>query len=290
MVALLLLISFLQDTFKQLLDLSTKARNAYAEMVRKFQQELEAANAASAARMAKHRHHMGHNRNLSGCSAISFSSVISEPISENYPNPEPEVDSQGREIEPDTVATETSYSSSAYPGTQQGSQPPSRSLSVTGTGSVISNSTDDTIHKEEKDGGSSVGKDYVMSETSSRTLTAGEGEQDLEEERGMGAVDKEELDELEAGLDDHDHDHDDEEEDEEEEEDEDAEVIKTDILLPEDGPPEQRVADWVAEAQQCIEILKVSDDGAEEDQAEDRQKDKSGSSRSSPVQPEQANA
>ncbi|GFR70738.1 selenocysteine insertion sequence-binding protein 2-like [Elysia marginata] len=43
--------------------------------------------------------HMGHSRTPSGCSAISFtSSVLSEPISENFPHAEPEVDSKGYEI------------------------------------------------------------------------------------------------------------------------------------------------------------------------------------------------
>ena len=43
--------------------------------------------------------HMGHSRTPSGCSAISFtSSVLSEPISENYPHAEPETDSKGYEI------------------------------------------------------------------------------------------------------------------------------------------------------------------------------------------------
>lgn len=45
--------------------------------------------------------HMGHSRTPSGCSAISFtSSVLSEPISENYPHAEPETDSKGYEIVP----------------------------------------------------------------------------------------------------------------------------------------------------------------------------------------------
>ncbi len=43
--------------------------------------------------------HMGHSRTPSACSAISFSSsILSEPISENYPHSEPETDSRGYEI------------------------------------------------------------------------------------------------------------------------------------------------------------------------------------------------
>lgn len=43
--------------------------------------------------------HLGHSRTPSACSAISFiSSILSEPISENYPQSEPETDSRGYEI------------------------------------------------------------------------------------------------------------------------------------------------------------------------------------------------
>ena len=46
--------------------------------------------------------HMGHSRTPSGCSVISFtSSILSEPISENYPHSEPETDNRGYEIEKD---------------------------------------------------------------------------------------------------------------------------------------------------------------------------------------------
>lgn len=43
--------------------------------------------------------HMGHSRTPSGASVLSFtSSILSEPISENYPHSEPETDSKGYEI------------------------------------------------------------------------------------------------------------------------------------------------------------------------------------------------
>lgn len=48
--------------------------------------------------------HMGHSRTPSGCSVISFtSSILSEPISENYPHSEPETDHRGYEIEKDDI-------------------------------------------------------------------------------------------------------------------------------------------------------------------------------------------
>ena len=44
--------------------------------------------------------HYGHSRTPSGCSVLSFtSSILSEPISENYPYSEPETDKYGNEIE-----------------------------------------------------------------------------------------------------------------------------------------------------------------------------------------------
>ena len=87
---------YFKEFYKNLLDLTQSARDNYNAMIRQFQQELEVAT--TAVPFSKHRHHLGHYRNLSGCSGISFSSVISEPISEDYPDPEPEVDSRGNEI------------------------------------------------------------------------------------------------------------------------------------------------------------------------------------------------
>lgn len=75
------------------MDLSAKARKAYQEMVAAVERE---ANEIAKKQLFMH---MGHSRTPSACSAISFtSSILSEPISENYPMSEPE--SEARPHEP----------------------------------------------------------------------------------------------------------------------------------------------------------------------------------------------
>lgn len=68
-----------QGLFNQLVSLTEEARKAYKEMVSALEQE-------QAEEALKHDkkvpHHMGHSRNHSAASAISFCSILSEPISE----------------------------------------------------------------------------------------------------------------------------------------------------------------------------------------------------------------
>ena len=96
-----------QENFHALMSLSEKARSQYKEMVALLEKETE--EAALAPRNANTTStiggftqlfpHLGHSRTPSACSAISFtSSILSEPISENYPHSEPETDSRGYEI------------------------------------------------------------------------------------------------------------------------------------------------------------------------------------------------
>lgn len=90
-----------QEHFNQLMNLTEKARQAYKDMVKLMEKEI--ANLPFVSRTAggvpQLYAHMGHSRTPSACSAISFtSSILSEPISENYPHSEPETDSRGYEI------------------------------------------------------------------------------------------------------------------------------------------------------------------------------------------------
>ena len=90
--------------------LRQKAQEAYNDMVSILEQELSElpANIQEQVRAATNGNnsvlpqiftHLGHSRTPSACSAISFtSSILSEPISENYPYSEPETDSRGYEI------------------------------------------------------------------------------------------------------------------------------------------------------------------------------------------------
>ncbi|XP_052438125.1 selenocysteine insertion sequence-binding protein 2-like isoform X3 [Carassius gibelio] len=68
-----------EGLFNQLVSLTEEARRAYKEMVSALEQE-QAEEALK--NVKKVPHHMGHSRNPSAASAISFCSVISEPISE----------------------------------------------------------------------------------------------------------------------------------------------------------------------------------------------------------------
>lgn len=62
-----------------MVELTEEARKAYKDMVAAMEQE-QAEEALK--NVKKVPHHMGHSRNPSAASAISFCSVISEPISE----------------------------------------------------------------------------------------------------------------------------------------------------------------------------------------------------------------
>ncbi|MEE6503122.1 hypothetical protein FKM82_004745 [Ascaphus truei] len=68
-----------ENLFNKLVSLTEEARKAYKDMVASMEQE-QAEEALK--NVKKVPHHMGHSRNPSAASAISFCSVISEPISE----------------------------------------------------------------------------------------------------------------------------------------------------------------------------------------------------------------
>ncbi|XP_063782108.1 selenocysteine insertion sequence-binding protein 2-like [Pseudophryne corroboree] len=68
-----------ESLFNNLVSLTEEARKAYKDMVASMEQE-QAEEALK--NVKKVSHHMGHSRNPSAASAISFCSVISEPISE----------------------------------------------------------------------------------------------------------------------------------------------------------------------------------------------------------------
>lgn len=96
-------IFFLQENFRTLVQLTEKAREQYREMIVQIEKEIaEHPPRVSVPGVPHIFAHMGHSRTPSGCSVISFtSSILSEPISENYPHSEPETDNRGYEIEKD---------------------------------------------------------------------------------------------------------------------------------------------------------------------------------------------
>ncbi|KAK3094671.1 hypothetical protein FSP39_004772 [Pinctada imbricata] len=88
------------ENFTRLMELSEQARQSYKEMVSVIEKEIRDYPTLGAAAAVPHIYaHMGHSRTPSGASVLSFtSSILSEPISENYPHSEPETDSKGYEI------------------------------------------------------------------------------------------------------------------------------------------------------------------------------------------------
>ncbi|XP_060080198.1 uncharacterized protein LOC132559585 [Ylistrum balloti] len=103
------------DNFKGLMDLTAEARQAYKEMVSVIEKEIREYPTRGAAASAPHIYaHMGHSRTPSGASVLSFtSSILSEPISENYPHSEPETDSKGYEIIKDSPDLDQYFSSTS---------------------------------------------------------------------------------------------------------------------------------------------------------------------------------
>ena len=96
-------LSISQENFRSLVNLTEKAREQYREMIVQIEKEIaEHPPRVSVPGVPHIFAHMGHSRTPSGCSVISFtSSILSEPISENYPHSEPETDHRGYEIEKD---------------------------------------------------------------------------------------------------------------------------------------------------------------------------------------------
>ncbi|XP_062573885.1 selenocysteine insertion sequence-binding protein 2-like [Saccostrea cucullata] len=89
-----------EENFHNLMELSEQARQSYKEMVNVIEREIRDYPTLGAAAAVPHIYaHMGHSRTPSGASVLSFtSSLLSEPISENYPHSEPETDSAGYEL------------------------------------------------------------------------------------------------------------------------------------------------------------------------------------------------
>lgn len=70
---------FVQSLFNQLVSLTEEARKAYKDMVSALEQEQ---TEEALKNEKKVPHQMGHYRNHSAASAVSFCSIFSEPISE----------------------------------------------------------------------------------------------------------------------------------------------------------------------------------------------------------------
>ncbi|XP_045438705.1 selenocysteine insertion sequence-binding protein 2-like isoform X6 [Pipistrellus kuhlii] len=246
-----------ESLFNKLVELTEEARKAYKDMVAAMEQE-QAEEALK--NVKKVPHHMGHSRNPSAASAISFCSVISEPISEvnekeyetNWRNMVEtsdglETSENEREV---SCRHSTSEKSSKLPfdTAPVGKQP---SLVATGSTTSAANPGKPAVSEKEEvkpddlewasqqstETGSLDGscRDILNSSITSTTSTLVPGM--LEEE---------------------------EDEEEEEEEDYTHEPISVEVQL------NSRIESWVSETQRTMETLQLGKtlNGSEEDNAE----------------------
>ncbi|XP_066885320.1 selenocysteine insertion sequence-binding protein 2-like isoform X2 [Kogia breviceps] len=246
-----------ESLFNKLVELTEEARKAYKDMVAAMEQE-QAEEALK--NVKKVPHHMGHSRNPSAASAISFCSVISEPISEVN---EKEYETNWRNMVETSDALETSenerevsckHSPSEKPsklpfdtapvGKQPASVAAGSTTSATNPGkSTVSDKEEvkpddlEWASQQSTETGSldGSGRDLLNSSITSTTSTLVPGM--LEEE---------------------------DDEDEEEEEDYTHEPISVEVQL------NSRIESWVSETQRTMETLQLGKtlNGSEEDNAE----------------------
>ncbi|XP_042543449.1 selenocysteine insertion sequence-binding protein 2-like isoform X2 [Dipodomys spectabilis] len=246
-----------ESLFNKLVELTEEARRAYKDMVAAMEQE-QAEEALKNVKKAPH--HMGHSRNPSAASAISFCSVISEPISEVN---EKEYETNWRHMVETSDGLETSeterevsceHSSSEKPSkplgdtASAGKQPPlvatgsptsATNLGKSATGDREEGRPDDLewASQQSTETGSLDGscRDLLNSSITSTTSTLVPGM--LEEE---------------------------EDEEEEEEEDYTHEPISVEVQL------NSRIESWVSETQRTMETLQLGKTltGSEEDHVE----------------------
>lgn len=244
-----------ESLFNRLVELTEEARKAYKDMVAATEQE----QAEEALRSVKTvPHHMGHSRNPSAASAVSFCSVISEPISEVN---EKEYETNWRSMVETSDGLETSESEKAVSSTHGPPEKPSRlTLDTTlvgkqlplATGSITSAPSQGrpTGDKEELKPDDLEWASQQSTETGSLDGSCG----DLLNSSITSTAST-----LVPGMLE-------EEEDEEEEEEEDYthEPTSEEVQL------NSRIESWVSETQRTMESLQLSKalPGSEEDSAE----------------------
>ncbi|CAH6787946.1 Secisbp2l [Phodopus roborovskii] len=244
-----------ESLFNRLVELTEEARKAYKDMVAATEQE-QAEEALKSVKTVPH--HMGHSRNPSAASAISFCSVISEPISEVN---EKEYETNWRSMVETSDGLETSENEKELPCKQGPSEKPSKltldttfvskqpplaagsTTSAPGQGKPVSDKDDlkpddlEWASQQSTETGSLDGscRDLLNSSITSTTSTLVPGM--LEEE---------------------------EDEEEEEEEDYTHEPISVEVQL------NSRIESWVSETQRTMETLQLGKalPGPEEDSAE----------------------
>ncbi|XP_072888964.1 selenocysteine insertion sequence-binding protein 2-like isoform X4 [Hemitrygon akajei] len=250
-----------ENLFNKLVALTEEARKAYRDMVTALEQE----QAEEALKHTRKVPHMGHSRNPSAASAISFCSVISEPISEvnekeyetNWRNMVEATDAaDGSEIEKTIPsATIVLQKSTGFPAVSHNANKTVLGTASTSSMGQISHPTKPT--GSDKEDGKADDMLEWASQQSTETGSLDGSCRDVLNSSMISTTSTLVPDMLEEEGDD------DEEEDEEDEEEEDdiPEPVAIVVTL------SSRIDDWVSEAQKTLETLQLSKniDGTEED-------------------------
>ncbi|XP_062921773.1 selenocysteine insertion sequence-binding protein 2-like isoform X5 [Mobula hypostoma] len=249
-----------ENLFNKLVALTEEARKAYRDMVTALEQE----QAEEALKHTRKVPHMGHSRNPSAASAISFCSVISEPISEvnekeyetNWRNMVEATDAaDGSEIEKTIPsATIVLQKSTGFPAVSHNFN--KIVLGTTSTSSMGQTSHPTKPTGSDKEDGKADDMLEWASQQSTETGSLDGSCRDVLNSSMISTTSTLVPDMLEEEGDD------DEEEEEEEEEDDDIpEPVAMVVTL------SSRIDDWVSEAQKTLETLQLSKniDGTEED-------------------------
>ncbi|XP_067874031.1 selenocysteine insertion sequence-binding protein 2-like isoform X2 [Heterodontus francisci] len=248
-----------ENLFNKLVALTEEARKAYRDMVTALEQE----QAEEALKHTRKVPHMGHSRNPSAASAISFCSVISEPISEVN---EKEYETNWRNMVEATDAPECSESekpaSSATTVLDKSTSSPAVTSSANKPilGLTTSSSVSQTTHAAKSSGSDKEeGKTDDMlewaSQQSTETGSLDGSCRDVLNSSMISTTSTLVPDMLEEEEDD------DDDDEEEEEEDYVPEPVAIVVTF------SSRIDDWVSEAQKTLETLQLGKniDSTEED-------------------------
>ncbi|MGH0118997.1 UNVERIFIED_CONTAM: hypothetical protein FKN15_003546, partial [Acipenser sinensis] len=248
--------------FNKLVSLTEEARKAYKDMVSAMEQE-QAEEALKNVKKAPH--HMGHSRNPSAASAISFCSVISEPISEvnekeyetNWRNMVETSDgleaSETKKEEPAsrTALPEKPVGVVADKGSEAAPTPPVKAASITPATLAAQPAKTTAVSGAEKDEGKPDDTLEWASQQSTETGSLDGSCRDMLNSSITSTTST-----LVPGMLEED-----EDEDEEEEEDYNHKPISVEV------PLTSRIESWVTEAQKTLENLQLgkNQDSTEED-------------------------
>ncbi|XP_035670304.1 selenocysteine insertion sequence-binding protein 2-like isoform X3 [Branchiostoma floridae] len=152
-----------EEHFKTMVELTTQARNAYIDMVTIYRQEWEQMQAMRNSGQPIYPAHLGHSRNPSAASAVSFSSVLSETISECHPEHDGDIEGPKIKVEAAKV-TEESKLKGQEECTEQGAikaEPTKESLNSETENNLKENSSESNSDRADVESESSEGPESV---------------------------------------------------------------------------------------------------------------------------------